>query len=499
MNLKNNSDSNRKTAILFIFMAIFLFKGIFYAVYLNPAAIHSSPDDVGHVSYIQYIYATKSLPVYGVPLENTTYHNYVDAGNDKDFKILNYEVSTEQFDQKNGVNWIVQHPPTYYLLMTPFYALGRLFTGNLAYLIIIMRLATLMLGVLSVFVVGKILDCAGAGRTAYICVLAAYVFYAPIQFFFSNITNDSLTILLCLVALLFLLRFVYGKRQRDFYFFAVSNGFIFMSKYTGALVIVAYLIFLLYKCLKEYNIKHTLSLFLHGILIAAIIDGPFLIRNYVLTGVFFPMEKDVKNYDYTFMQFLHCGYFNELFKNITAILGWKSFVQAGPFNLITLAVLLGVAFVMYLGSIKGKGKKIAIPLFSLFFLLFTPALRRYLGVDKIVCFIMGFAVSIMLIIIYQWVKDRDDKEKTIELFFIGTIALVFLFFFYKHYTIYNSRGHTGAMHGRYYYTAIFPMLYLIFNKLENVPSRVKRYIPSLVVLLMASNEFFLITECIKYF
>ena len=44
-------------------MLIFFFKGIFYAVYFIPPYMYSSPDDVGHISYIQYIADMKSLPV----------------------------------------------------------------------------------------------------------------------------------------------------------------------------------------------------------------------------------------------------------------------------------------------------------------------------------------------------------------------------------------------------------------------------------------------------
>ena len=502
MELNKNCINKRKNIVLLLLMAIFLLKGIFYAVYLTPACLRAAPDDVGHVSYVQYIYATKSLPVYGTYLENTTAQNYNDNvvhPSTNTFAYLNYEVGQERFDEASGGNWITQHPPAYYLLMTPFYAIAKQFTNKLAYLIIVMRLATLMLGILSVFVIGKILDCIGAGQTAYYCILIAYVFYAPIQFFFSNITNDNLLILLCLAALLFLLRFIYWKKQRYFYLFAVSCGLIFMTKYTGVLVIAAYLLFLLYKTLKDYNVRYTLKLFVQGIIIAVIVDGPYLVRNLIYCHSLFPMGGDPKRYDYTLVHFLRSGYFDEILKNFTALLGWKTLVQAKDVNVYCFAIMMAVAALTYLVCLKSKKKPLIIAGLIAFCAIMIPTIKIIVKTRLTTSEIITFAMMIAIVVIYEWIKDRNSIKTTVSLLFVFTTVIVVVFFIYKHYTIFLSRGHSGAMHGRYYYIAILPILYLIFNKFDDLNKRIQRYLPNILLIFMAANELIVIKECIINF
>jgi uncharacterized membrane protein YozB (DUF420 family) len=113
--------------------------------------------------------------------------------------------------------------------------------------------------------------------------------------------------------------------------------------------------------------------------------------------------------------------------------------------------------------------------------------------------ILTFVTAIFIMAIYEWAKNRNSKKLTVNMFFAGTTAFIFLFFFYKHYSIYNSRGHTGAMHGRYYYTAILPMFFLIFNKFDAFNVKIKKYVPSLVLIFMMSNELLIIKNCVINF
>jgi 4-amino-4-deoxy-L-arabinose transferase-like glycosyltransferase len=494
----DNYCLTRKNIVLLLLVTVFLFKGIFYALYLNIPSVYTSPDDVGHISYVQYIYATKSLPIYGVHLENTTAKSYKDNMANKSnegFDYLSYSVGKEGFADSNGQNWIIQHPPLYYILMTPVYAVTKYFTDKLAYLIIMMRLATLILGMLSVFVIGKILDCIGTGQTAYYCILIAYVFYAPIQFVFTTVTNDSLLILLCLVALLFLLRFIYLKKQRYFYLFAVSCGLIFMTKYTGVLVIAAYLLFLLYYVLKNYNVRYTLKLFLYGIITAVIIDVPYLIRNIYCCGKLFPMGGDPKTYDYSFAHFLRSGYFDEIIKNFTALIGWKVFVQAKDLNVYCFAALLAFAVLVYFINLKSKKKLPIIAGITALCIITALGTKFILKARYSTGVILAAALAITIIAVYEWVKNRDDKKATVNLFFVFTILLVVGFFVYKHFVIFNSRGHFGAMHGRYYYIAILPMLYVLFNKFDGLNKRFTQYLPNLLLIFMAANELIVLKDC----
>lgn len=220
-------------------MAIFFIKGIFYSAYVTPITLGVAPDDVGHFSYIQYIYSERRLPVlYETKLENTSldiFSTYIQKRNviTKDIVIEN-----ENFNDKNDDNWIVQHPPLYYLIMTPIYAICKLFNNSVAVLILALRIATLFFGVATLFIISKILDILKSKYVVRYCIYTTFVFSAPLQFYFTNITNDSLLIFLCTLALYFLLKYTTTKSTKNYYFFVACCGFVVITKYTGALVLM---------------------------------------------------------------------------------------------------------------------------------------------------------------------------------------------------------------------------------------------------------------------
>ncbi|HOD62077.1 MAG TPA: hypothetical protein PKG96_08250 [Bacilli bacterium] len=148
----NDYHSIKKNTVLFIFLSIFLIKGIFYAVYITPPLLNTSPDDVGHISYIQYIASEKKLPIlYETAFEDSSNKLYKAYGEDQE--LSSYKdilVHKETFNNKS-VNGIAQHPPLYYLLMAPVYLIIKLFTSKLYLIILVLRLATIPFGLASIF------------------------------------------------------------------------------------------------------------------------------------------------------------------------------------------------------------------------------------------------------------------------------------------------------------------------------------------------------------
>jgi len=53
------------------------------------------------------------------------------------------------------------------------------------------------------------------------------------------------------------------------------------------------------------------------------------------------------------------------------------------------------------------------------------------------------------------------------------------------------------MHGRYYYIAVFPFLYLIFNILEEFKFKYTKYLPILMTSVLMSIEVQTIVRCLE--
>ena len=325
----NNSHSIKKNIVLFLFMSIFLIKGIFYAVYITPPVVGTAPDDIGHLSYIQYIASEKKLPVlYKTSLEKVTFDLWNSYMPNKSIDVDRFIITGEKFDEKYDDNWIAQHPPLYYLWMTPIYLIAKLITNKLYILIIILRLATIPFGIASIFVMSKVMDILKTKSIVRYCILISFVFSAPMQFYFSNVTNDSLLIFLCILSLYYLLKYTTGKDTKHFYLFVVCCALTVMTKYTGALVLTGYILYFLYKSIKEDGIKKTANLCIQGGILGGIIVAPVFLRNYILYGN--PVKTFNNNtllYEITFFQFIKDkGYFNELYSHLVTLIGWKDLI-----------------------------------------------------------------------------------------------------------------------------------------------------------------------------
>lgn len=483
----------QKNFLLILFICIFFIKGLIYAVYITPPAMGTAPDDVGHLSYIQYIASEKKLPVLHITsLENITTQSWNLYQNRQYQDYIHLEIRDEAFDKSNGKNWIAQHPPLYYLLMVPIYAFAKLFTNQLALLIIVLRISTLLFGVASVYVINRILDILEADSIVRNCILISFVFFTPIQYYFSNITNDSLLIFLCLLTLFFLLQYIYQKKQKSFYLFVIGCTLVFLTKYTGALVLIGYLLFLLYKSYKEYGIKYTTLLFCKGSIIGLALISPLLIRNYTLYHAFFPVyDINTRLYNYNIYQFIAGGYINELYRHLITLIGWTTMIAAPRFICVLVAMLVTSVAYLYCLDIK-KNKSLIATVLLCFSFIFVA--HYFLTIDWSASLAITSGAVILVCIFYK--DSRLQHEKEIDVFFVTTIIIVFIVFAVQHYIIFCHRGHTGAMHGRYYYIAIFPMLYLIYNRLSHVHWKLKKYIPAVLMLIIMSCELYMMKQCV---
>ena len=491
----NDSHSIKKNIVLFLFMSIFLIKGIFYAVYITPPVVGTAADDTGHLSYIQYIASEKKLPVlYKTSLEKVTFDLWNSYMPNKSIDVDRFIITGEKFDEKYDDNWIAQHPPLYYLWMTPIYLIAKLITNKLYILIIILRLATIPFGIASIFVMSKVMDILKTKSIVRYCILISFVFSAPMQFYFSNVTNDSLLIFLCILSLYYLLKYTTGKDTKHFYLFVVCCALTVMTKYTGALVLTGYILYFLYKSIKEDGIKKTANLCIQGGILGGIIVAPVFLRNYILYGN--PVKTFNNNtllYEITFFQFIKDkGYFNELYSHLVTLIGWKDLIISTNLTKSLNAIILSglSCFCLYKDNRKGRA----------LFILFTGEISIFV-LHHILNLELSVSVALISFLIISYymltLKELTLFKKEINGLFIFTIITMFLIYMSQHYKICLHRGHTGGMHGRYYYIAVFPFLYLIFNILEEFKFKYTKYLPILMTSVLMSIEVQTIVRCLE--
>ena len=491
----NDSHSIKKNIVLFLFMSIFLIKGIFYAVYITPPVVGTAPDDTGHLSYIQYIASEKKLPVlYKTSLEKVTFDLWNSYMPNKSIDVDRFIITGEKFDEKYDDNWIAQHPPLYYLWMTPIYLIAKLITNKLYILIIILRLATIPFGIASIFVMSKVMDILKTKSIVRYCILISFVFSAPMQFYFSNVTNDSLLIFLCILSLYYLLKYTTGKDTKHFYLFVVCCALTVMTKYTGALVLIGYILYFLFKSIREDGIKKTARLCVQGGIIGGIIVAPVFLRNYILYGN--PVKTFNNNtllYEITFFQFIKDkGYFNELYSHLVTLIGCKYLITSTNLTKSLNAIILSglSCFCLYKDNRKGRA----------LFILFTGEISIFV-LHHILNLELSVSVALISFLIISYymltLKELTLFKKEINGLFIFTIITMFLIYMSQHYKICLHRGRTGAMHGRYYYIAVFPFLYLIFNILEEFKFKYTKYLPILMTSVLMSIEVQTIVRCLE--
>lgn len=480
------TKKNHISPKLVLLMLIFALKGVVYAVYITPPTLGTAPDDMGHVSYIQYIAATKELPVlYKTPMEMTSIEAWraYDTRNQVDYTALEVD---ETFRSETGVNWIAQHPPLYYLLMTPIYMVARLFTNRFVPLLLTLRIATIPLGLATLYFAYKCLKLLRCNKQVMWCVLLVLTFSPAIQFYFSNVSNDSLLILLCAAALYFLLKYFDEKRALDYYLFVACCGGIIITKYTGGLIVVGYVIWFVVHSLRVNGWRKTLQLLVKGGLLALAIVGPVLARNIVIYGELMPIYDDnTRLYDYTIRQFLfESTYLSEIVRHILGLLGWEYYVRLSEWlQYFAVTVLVLSAFLYTSRRIKREYH-------WLVFVLSVTALGVWMELLNQSLLVSLAVVSTALIFVVLLIPQSDElpEDRERNFFLVCCLAIVLIGYGISHYIIYLHRGVPGATHGRYFYIALLPALYVIFNSFQYISRKLLQWAPMVLCAILIVGE-----------
>ena len=488
---------NKSNFMISLVILLFMLKGIFYAVYIVPPTLGVSPDDVGHFSYIQYIAEEKRLPILNQTnmsdLANKIYEDYYVNG------IVNSDIDILKttFDGNDNKNWIAQHPPLYYLLLAPIYIIIKLFSSNFIFILLGLRIFTLLFGCVTLIYMKKLLEKLNAGNVVKNSIYMLFLFSPPIQFYFSNVTNDSLLICLCVAALYYLIKYCQGNLEKDYYIFVVICAFIILTKYTGGLILLGYILYFIYRSYKDNGIEKTFLMCAKGGLLGLLLLSLLLGRNLYLHGELFPISGDVIEtyYDISFFEFLFkVGFVSDILKNFVMLIGSKDFIRPLDINLIIVDIILLICAVGSALSYHTNRKKF---LYEICIVTFFIILLYSFRIPPLLCIEAGLY---LFILINYLNSNMPAYKKEISHFFTLSLLIMVLIFLREHYAACLKYGAIRATHGRYYYIGLFPFLYIMTNGLDNIRNNLfKKIVPIFFMILLICGELVVIQQCLNTF
>jgi hypothetical protein len=496
----------KKHWLIIVFSIIFLLKGIAYAVIITPPSLYEAPDEVGHFSYIHYIQDEKKLPVLNVTSfyrnENTMAGEYTKGI--KDYS--SHKISDEIMEK--GCNWIIQHPPAYYALMAPILQIGRVFTDKLVYLVYLLRIATVLLGVLFLIYSYKLLKLLKRNKFFIGIFLTIAVFSPMIQYYYSVISNDSLVILLSVMSLFYLIKYQKYSNKVDMILFVVFANLILLTKYTGALILVPYALFFIYLLIKKFAPKKVILSLLICIWITLVIIGPFFARNIILYDKLLPTKNQIysTDFDYGFFAFLAEGYINEIYKHLCCFVGWLNFVGTDIYVRYFYSALIGVGTFIF-SFLKAKENNLNINkkryiIIASFIIIISAAdaVWGMSGRNNLGLYVIIALVGIIYSCYHLLANAKLNKEHDVMLiFFMITIFVVVLGLMYTHFNVFNRNGILIATHGRYYLILSFPFIYIIAHIYDNFlyDKSYYKYIACAIGLLCFANEMHIINYLMR--
>ncbi len=226
------------TAIIIIYGAVALYaivQIVYYGTYVG-----NTPDQLAHASYVVYLVENRTL----IPdFASMPIYNFVDL-----VPVVN----------EGTVNYL-GHPPLYYWIL----ALVQMVAGGEQLHLNLLRGVSAGIGMLGVWIFFMIGYRNIPREHPYIhLVYAASCISVPfITYGFSGINNDTLSFLGAALAFSGILRFEKKNRNRLTYvLLAAGMFFAVFSKLTAGLVLlIAYIVYFIYVCTKEKNLRCVLN------------------------------------------------------------------------------------------------------------------------------------------------------------------------------------------------------------------------------------------------
>lgn len=251
------SDSGKRNIFILLFVVGFLCRLLF--AFDVPA--FQSPDEKAHLGYIQYISENKSLPI---------------------------QPDVFDLDRKD---YEYYQPPAYYLAMSMFYTFGNLIKFDELSNIFMIRSISVILWILTFAATWLIIKRLRLESNFSEIFLMAFVGLLPSYMFISTMINND-NLITCLAGIIFLLAIQVKDKIsiKDAILMASFAAMSFLTKYTGVLLLVFLVVFIISK-VEWKEIKFTgIAPIIIAAFIVVLMLAPMLIRNRELYGSFIPLS-----------------------------------------------------------------------------------------------------------------------------------------------------------------------------------------------------------------
>lgn len=453
------AQQKKKISFLAVLITVFFLKELAWLVVIPP---QEAPDELAHYSYISSFYSRGNLPVLGV----TWIPKIVEISSQMNPTLTaeaqsNWRNGTLKIDTPGDqLNWIAQHPPLYYFLLLPLFAV--LPANNIFLSILLLRLTSLILGALTLFFAAKTLkNIIPKKPFVQMGVVSALAFLPMFSFMSAVVNNDNLVMFLSVVLFFFLSDWPEKRRQqtRQAIKIGLVLGALALTKITSLPLFPVVALFLAYRYIHQKAERRTLiRSALIMFLLAAVVSGWWYVHNISQYRTPFPELKAVvelhpellKENPYLANQFPEVmgtaqpklgvldflgkdGFLVQYFKNIWGVFG-KSFIRLFDWQyvMIVLFCLVGVIGLCW----KRRGK------------------------------MSGYEWALLWTIII----------------FSGAISA-------KLFTIARDRGFLGAMHGRYFSPALLPMFYFLWSGWNRlIPEKKKEWVLKFLIIVFVVSD-----------
>jgi len=419
------------TRLIKILFIVFVVKQLLWG-FLTPWA--TGPDEIGHLSYIQEIFHTLNLPQYG---HAAIYQNsYAEVP------------GTE-------INWIAQHPPLYYLLLTPIYFFAQLNSGLDP--IYILRIFSILFGLLTLMAAAKIIrEIRQKQPDIFDLTALSFIAFNPMFSHLSSVVNnDNLVISLSSWLTYFLIRYERSPEKKTALNIGTLLGLALLTKAT----ILPFLIPLFFVFGKRVfkSLKLAIPELFRVITMPLLIAGWWYIGNYLKFGVLIPELKDLN-------PSLYLGD-TQLMKSFPELIN-NQHPQYSLFKFFFQDNFIFEFFKNFWGTFGNLTNQLSLYQYFLFLLIIVLAIFGYLKRIK-----------------------KNKKISKPEIVFLIIIFSYLISISIKVFQISAGRGFLGAAQGRYLFLAIIPLTYLLTEGITSFLGK-RKYLLNILILLLLFNDFY---------
>jgi hypothetical protein len=308
------NTKNGKRNIMILLISVGLFCRLIFAFCVP---IYSAPDERAHMSYIQYITENKTIPV-----------------------------QPSVFDV-NRLDYEYYQPPLYYLTMSTFVSVGRIFDLAESSSVFLVRSISVLQWLITIVAAGLIVRKLEFDSDFLDIFVVAFVSLLPSYMFISSMVNND-NLLTCLASVIFLVALQSNKNIsiKSVILIGVFSGLAFITKYTGVMVFAFVAVFIIIQYqFQEKKLSLALQIILE-VLVIGLIVLPFLLRNKELYGAFIPLSvgAQLPNWDPIYGTYRA---FKNLLNTFWGVAGKTNNIKFIPAmiagNLFVLVALFGIA------------------------------------------------------------------------------------------------------------------------------------------------------------